>query len=110
MHVREIYDSVALGYPAYEPSLKHTRALEEVDHYERFEVSKSLSDEEIIERARTREDMRPLSDLHRRSRTNIASIEVGFGELLRELLYDVSRSEIKPRDQANCCNVKIIRR
>jgi len=35
------------------------RALEDVTHYERFDVSKSLSDEEVIERARTREDMRP---------------------------------------------------
>ena len=35
------------------------RALEEVTHYERFDVSKSLSDEEVIERARTREDMCP---------------------------------------------------
>ena len=35
------------------------RALEDVTHCERFDVSKSLSDEEVIERARTREDMRP---------------------------------------------------
>lgn len=58
----EIYDTVALGYPAYEPRPKYVRALDEVTHYEQFDASKSLSDEEIIERARTREDMRPIQD------------------------------------------------
>ena len=54
----DIYDTVALGYPAYEPLLKYVRSLVEVIHHERYDPSKSLSDEEIIERARTREDMR----------------------------------------------------
>lgn len=38
----EIYDTVGLRYPAYEPGPKYVRSLEEVTHLGRYNPSKSL--------------------------------------------------------------------
>ena len=46
-----IYDTVALGYPKSEPRQKTLRSLEDIVHYERFDESKAVKIEEIIERA-----------------------------------------------------------
>jgi len=46
-----IYDTVALGYPESEPRQKTPRPLEDIVHYERFDESKAVKLEEIIERA-----------------------------------------------------------
>ena len=46
-----IYDTVALGYPESNPSEKTPRPLDEIVHYERFDESKALKLEEIIEKA-----------------------------------------------------------
>lgn len=46
-----IYDTVALGYPESEPGQKTPRLLEDIVHYERFDESKAVKLEEIIEKA-----------------------------------------------------------
>jgi nitroreductase len=46
-----IYDTVALGYPASEPRQKTLRPLEDIMHYDRYDESKAVKIEEIIERA-----------------------------------------------------------
>jgi nitroreductase len=53
----EIYETMALGYPAYEPNPKYVRPLQDVVHHEKYDPSKSLTDEELIERAESRADL-----------------------------------------------------
>jgi nitroreductase len=53
----EIYETMALGYPAYEPYPKYVRSLQDMVHHEKYDPSKSLTDEELIERAKSRADL-----------------------------------------------------
>lgn len=54
----KVYDSAAVGYPAYSPRCKYTRGLNEIVHFEKYDLSKAQSDEYIYKRAQTREDMK----------------------------------------------------
>jgi len=54
----KIYDTLALGYPKYEPRNKYTRELQDIVHFENYDMSKSQTDEYIIERASQRADMK----------------------------------------------------
>jgi len=53
-----IYDAAAIGYPAYKPRKKYMRELEEILHFDKYDVSKSWSDATIYERAQNRQDMK----------------------------------------------------
>ena len=57
----KIYDAAAIGYRAYEPRQKYTRELDEIIHFDKYDISKSWSDEYIYERAQNRQDMKYLS-------------------------------------------------
>ncbi len=52
----DIFDAAAIGYPAYEPRKKYVKPIEKAIHYETYDKSKSMTDKEIVERAKTRED------------------------------------------------------
>ena len=54
----KIYDTLAIGYPAYNPRKKYLRDLNDIIHYERYDTAKAQSDKYIIERALNREDMK----------------------------------------------------
>jgi nitroreductase len=56
----KIYDVAAIGYPAYKPREKFTRDLEEIIHFDKYDETKSWSDEKIIERANDKSDMKYL--------------------------------------------------
>jgi nitroreductase len=43
----EIYDMMALGYPAYQPKKRSVRERVEMVHYGRYDKAKYRSDEEI---------------------------------------------------------------
>ena len=49
-----IYDTVALGYPAVSPSPRIPRTLAEITHHDRYDPSKSKTDNELIEQVRAR--------------------------------------------------------
>jgi FMN reductase (NADPH) len=55
-----IYDTAAIGHPAFEPRPRGIRPLEEMLHHERFDSSKMLSDVEIVSRATSRHDVKHL--------------------------------------------------
>jgi len=54
----KIYDVAAIGYPAYEPKKIFTKELDDIIHYEKYDQSKSWSDEKIVERAKNKTDMK----------------------------------------------------
>lgn len=54
----KIYDTLALGYPKYEPRKKFTRELQDIVHFGNYDMSKSQTDEYIMERASHRADMK----------------------------------------------------
>ncbi len=54
----KIYDVAAIGYPAYSPRKKYTRELSDIIHYEKYDESKSWSNEKIVERAKDKTDMK----------------------------------------------------
>ena len=43
-----IYDTVFLGYPVDSPKPRIVRKLEEITHYNRYDVSKSKTDKELV--------------------------------------------------------------
>lgn len=51
-----IFDAAAIGYPAYVPRKKYVKPVEKAIHYDTFDKSKSMTDKEIVERAKTHED------------------------------------------------------
>jgi nitroreductase len=51
-----IFDAAAIGYPAYAPRKKYVKPLEKAIHYNVYDKSLSMTDKEIVERAKTRED------------------------------------------------------
>lgn len=53
-----IYDTVALGYPAVSPSPRAPRTIEEITHHDRYDRSKSKTDNEIIELVKARRTSR----------------------------------------------------
>jgi nitroreductase len=57
----EIYETMALGYPAYEPNPKYVRPLKDMVHHEKFDTSRSLTDGELLERAKSRADLQGIS-------------------------------------------------
>lgn len=52
----DLFDAVAIGYPAYEPRKKYIKPVERAIHYGAYDKFKSMTDREIVERAKTRED------------------------------------------------------
>jgi len=52
----KIFDCAAIGHPAYAPRKKYVKPVENSIHYGRYDKSKSMSDNEIVERAKRRED------------------------------------------------------
>jgi nitroreductase len=57
----EIYETMALGYRAYEPGPKYVRPLQDMVHHEKFDISKSMTDGELLERAKSRADLQGIS-------------------------------------------------
>lgn len=57
----EIYETMALGYPAYEPNPKYVRPLQDMVHHEKFDTSRSLTDGELLERAKSQADLQGIS-------------------------------------------------
>lgn len=51
-----IFDAAAIGHPAYVPRKKYVKAVEKAIHYDAYDKSNSMSDKEIVERAKTHED------------------------------------------------------
>jgi nitroreductase len=49
-----IYDTVALGYPAVSPDQRTPRTLAEITHHDRYDLSKSKTDNELIELVKAR--------------------------------------------------------
>ncbi len=47
--VLTIHTLVPVGYPAYEPPPPYRRTLEEITHYEKYDMSKFRSDEQIVD-------------------------------------------------------------
>ncbi len=54
----KIYDTLAIGHPAYKPRKKYLRKLDEMVHFGAYNPQRSASDETIVERLKKREDMR----------------------------------------------------
>ncbi len=54
----KIYDTLAIGHPAHKPRKKYLRELSEMVHFGVYNEEKSMSDERIVARFKTREDMR----------------------------------------------------
>ena len=54
----KIYDTLALGYPIYKPRKKYTRELQDIVHFGNYDMSKSQTDEYIVERASQHADMK----------------------------------------------------
>lgn len=51
-----IFDAAAIGYPAYVPRKKYVKPVDKAIHYDTYDRTKSMTDEEIVGRAKTRED------------------------------------------------------
>jgi nitroreductase len=52
----DIFDAAAIGHPGYVPRKKYVKPVENAIHYDTYDKSKSMTDKEIVERAKTHED------------------------------------------------------
>jgi nitroreductase len=52
----DIFDAAAIGHPGYVPRKKYVKPVENAIHYDAYDKSKSMTDKEIVERAKTHED------------------------------------------------------